>query len=88
MVGGGVVDVTRSRAELIVENMLLRQQLVVLQRQMKRPKLTWRDRLELLLLARLVVKWKDALKIVQPEAVLRWHRDLYRLVWRRKSRVR
>ena len=41
VVSGGVVDVARSRSELILENMLLRQQLIVLQRQVKRPKLTW-----------------------------------------------
>jgi transposase InsO family protein len=30
--------------------------------------------------------WKQALLIVQPEAVLRWHRELFRWAWRRKSR--
>jgi putative transposase len=29
--------------------------------------------------------WKAALKIVQPDTVLRWHRDLFRWVWARKS---
>jgi len=32
--------------------------------------------------------WKQALVIVQPETLLRWHRDLFRWVWRRKSRPR
>jgi putative transposase len=30
--------------------------------------------------------WKQALLIVQPDTLLRWHRDLYRWLWKRKSR--
>ncbi len=41
---GAVTDVTCSRRDLIIENALLRQQLLVLQRQVKRPKLRGRDR--------------------------------------------
>ena len=37
-------DITRSRADLVVENALLRQQLIVLKRQIKRPQLTNSDR--------------------------------------------
>lgn len=46
------LDLTRSRADLIVENALLRQQLIVLRRQVKRPQLTKADRIRLVLLAR------------------------------------
>jgi hypothetical protein len=38
------LDLTRSKSELVLENALPRQQLIVLQRQVKRPSLTWRDR--------------------------------------------
>jgi hypothetical protein len=31
--------------------------------------------------------WKDALMIVQPATLLRWHRDVFRFVWRRKSKA-
>jgi hypothetical protein len=41
---GTAQDLARSKAELVLENALLRQQLIVLQRQGKRPALTWRDR--------------------------------------------
>ncbi len=41
---GAAMDVTRSRRELLLENALLRQQLIVLNRQVKRPKLGDRDR--------------------------------------------
>jgi hypothetical protein len=80
------LDLTRSRLELILENALLRQQLIVLKRQTKRPKLTWRDRALFVLLSSKLRMWKNALAIVQPNTVLRWHRDLFRWVWRRKSK--
>jgi putative transposase len=89
VMSGAVVDVTRSRSELILENMLLRQQLIVLQRRVKKPELTWRERITLVLLARWVgERWQEALMLVQPETILRWHRDMYCMVWRRKSKPR
>jgi putative transposase len=81
------MDLTCTKSELPLENMLLRQQLIVLKRQAKRPALTWRDRTLFVLLANRWRTWKQALVIVQPETVLRWHRDLFRWVWRRKSRL-
>jgi hypothetical protein len=53
-----ISDLTRSRSDLIVENALLRQQLIVLQRQVKRPMLTQHDRFLLVLLARFTRFWK------------------------------
>ena len=72
------IDLTRSKEELVLENMLLRQLLVVLKRHVKRPALTWRDRTLLVLLASRLGTWIQALVIVQPETLLRWHRDLFR----------
>jgi putative transposase len=82
------LDVTLSKSELLLENMLLRQQLIVLKRHAKRPTLTWRDRTLFVLPASKLPEWKTALVIVQPDTVLRWHRALFRRVWRRKSRPR
>jgi transposase InsO family protein len=82
---GAVTDLARSKSSLILENALLRQQLIVLKRQVKRPKLTWRDRALFVVLASRLKRWKEALLIVKPETLLRWHRDLFRRVWRRKS---
>ncbi len=79
-------DATRSRRDLVLENALLRQQLIVLKRQVKRPQLTQRDRLGLVLLARLTGFWQQALHIVQPDTLLRWHRDLFCGYWKRKSK--
>jgi transposase InsO family protein len=82
---GAITDLSRSRANLMVENALLRQQLIVLNRQIKRPQLTNGDRIRLLLLARCTKFWHQALHIIQPDTLLRWHRDLFRLYWRHIS---
>ncbi|MDP9373565.1 MAG: hypothetical protein M3Q65_14160 [Chloroflexota bacterium] len=70
-VGGALGDLGRTKAELVAENALLRQQLVVLRRQVKRPVLSPADRLRLILLARLACGWQAALLIVQPATLLR-----------------
>ena len=44
-------------------------------------------RVTLALLSRVVV-WRELLTIVRPDTVVRWHRDLYRLFWRVKSKPR
>src|SRR5205823_3976277 len=85
LVGGAVSDLARTKAALIGENAFLRQQLVVLHRQVGRPVLTPTDRLRLILLARLARGWRAALLIVQPETLLRWHRQGFRLAWRARS---
>jgi len=54
LVGRAITDVARSKAALMAENALLRQQVIVLQRQIKRPAFVPRDRVLLVLLARLV----------------------------------
>ena len=66
-----LADLGRSKSELVAENTLLRQQLIILKRQVKRPACTKTDRLLLVLLARLVRTWKQALFIVQPDTLLR-----------------
>ncbi|MEA3336055.1 MAG: integrase, partial [Chloroflexota bacterium] len=85
LVRGTTADLTRGKADLVAENALLRQQLIILQRQSKHPQLNNFDRIKLLLLARATPFWKQALLIVQPGTLLRWHRELFRIIWRRKS---
>jgi putative transposase len=84
---GTLTDLARSQSELVAENALLRQQLLILRRQVKRPACTKKDRMLLVLLARIVRTWKQALFIVQPETLLRWHRQGFKLLWRYKSRA-
>jgi len=67
---GTIMDLSRGKAELLAENALLRQLLIVLRRQIKRPKCTTTDRLLLVLLARAVRTWRQALYIIQPKTLL------------------
>jgi len=82
-----LTDLARSKSKLVAENALLRQQLIILRRQVKRPACTRTDRMLLVLLARFVRTWKQALFIVQPETLLRWHRQGFKLFWKYKSRA-
>jgi transposase InsO family protein len=84
--GGFIADLTRSRAELLTENALLRQQLIVASRATKRPTFRVHERGLLVLLASVNRQWRRALLLVRPETVLRWHREGFRLFWRRRSR--
>jgi transposase InsO family protein len=77
-----------NRSSLVAENLALRQQLAVLQRNTKRPKLRNRDRIFWAWLSRLWNGWRSTLLIVQPETVVKWHRQGFKLYWRFKSRKR
>ena len=70
----------------MAENALLRQQLVVVARRVKRPIFRRHERAAVALLTAALPRWKDALLLGQPETVLRWHREGFRLLWRRTSR--
>jgi putative transposase len=73
-------------AAIALENMALRQQLLVLQRSAGRPRLAQGDRIFWVWLSRLGASWRSSLVIVQPATVLAWHRKGFWLYWRRKSR--
>src|SRR5258706_2939370 len=79
LVTGTLADLPRTRAELLAENALLRQQLIVLHRTTKTPRLTWPEQLSLVVLAHWVPNWKHVLQIIQPDTLLRWHRAGFRL---------
>ena len=74
------------KARLGIESLALRQQLAVCKQSVKRPKLRPRDRIFWVRLSRLWSHWQSALLIVQPETVIRWHRQGFKLYWRWKSR--
>ena len=82
----------RSRRDLLLENLALRQQLAVLTRRHPKPSLAAPDRLFWIALSRFWPGWKQSLLIVQPETVVRWHRAGFKLYWkwisRRRVRVR
>jgi transposase InsO family protein len=86
---GLMADLFRSRASLEAEILALRQQVNVLQRlRPKRPRLSSIDRLVLGGICHWFPNACDALAIVRPETVLRWHRAGFRTYWRWKSRRR
>lgn len=62
---GGILS---DKAELAAENIALRQQLAVLRRSVKRPKLKNSDRLFWAWLSRLWSKWRSCLRIVSPDS--------------------
>jgi putative transposase len=87
LVLGTIADLAKGKSELLVENAMLRQQLIILHRHVKRPACRKTDRFLLVLLARMLRTWKQTLLIVQPETLLRWHREHFRLFWRHKSKA-
>ncbi len=74
-----------NRARLAAENAALRHQLTVFQRSTRHPKLRRGDRIFWVWLSTLWGGWRDALLIVQPETVVKWHRQGFKLYWRWKS---
>ena len=73
-------------ATVALENLALRHQLGVLQRSVRRPRLSRRDRILWVWLSRLWTSWRSSLIIVQPATVLAWHRQGFPLYWRWKSK--
>ena len=64
----------RSRRNLLLENLALRQQLAVLKRKYPRPRPALFDKLFWVLARRFWSGWKQRLVLVSPETVVRWHR--------------
>jgi len=84
----GVALALRGHRELVVENVALRQQLAAMKRAQKRVQLNTCDRLFWIALAHGWRNWRTALVFVQPDTVVRWHRDWLRRRWRRRSKRR
>lgn len=77
---------SRDRTQLVLENIALRHQLAVYKRSVGRPNISDRDRIFWLTIMRMLRSWRDALVVVQPATVIKWHRNGFRYDWRRKSR--
>ena len=76
----------RPRSELLTENALLRQQLIVASRKVARPPFRPYERGMVVALSSLLEHWRSTVLLVKPETVLRWHREGFRLIWKRRSR--
>ena len=86
---GALIGLFRSSARREAEILVLRQQINVLRRKSpKRPALSNVDRLLFVWLSRLVPTTLDALTVIRPDTVIRWHRAGFRAYWRWKSRPR
>jgi len=88
IIAGTLRSTLRRQRDLAVENLVLRQQLAILKQRNPRPRLTDTDRLFWVLFSRAWSGWREALHIVKPETVVRWHRQGFRYYWRWISRHR
>jgi putative transposase len=74
------------RTALLAENLLMRQQVIVLRRGVTRPRIRTFDRW---LISTLVGRFRalaEMIVLVKPETVIGWHRAGWRLFWRWRSR--
>lgn len=84
-VARAIAALLRPKARLVAENLLLRQQLLILQRKNSQPRLKNSDRLFWIVACRRFSGWREALLVVKPETVVRWHRKGWRAYWRWRS---
>ena len=85
---GWLIAFFRSREELLLENLALRQQLLTLHAKRPRPRLGILSKLFWLILRRVWSGWRRPLIFVTPDTVVRWHRAGFRLYWSWISRAR
>jgi putative transposase len=88
VIGRAVALALRGHQELVFENLALRQQLTAVTRTSRHLPLQSRDRLFWIALARVWRNRRTALVLVQPDTVVRWHRDWLRSRWTRRSKHR
>ena len=78
-----VISCFRGRRDLVMENMALRQQLAVLQRNLKRPRFTDGDRLFWVLYSKVAEGWRQVLLIARPRTILDWQKIRFKRFWAR-----
>src|SRR5262249_54116536 len=84
-----LASLVKARRRLEAENLVLRHQVNILRRRAsRRLRLSNADRLAFVWLYRLCPSVVDAVTIIRPETVIRWHRQGFRAFWRWKSRSR
>jgi hypothetical protein len=83
-----LVHSVRSRRDLLLENLALRQQLAVLKQRHPQPRFAAPGKLFWVMLQRFWPGWKRALILVQPETAVRWHRAGFKVYWTWLSRHR
>jgi hypothetical protein len=88
VIGRALALALHGHRELVLENLALRQQLTAMKRATSRPHFQARDRLFWIVLTRIWRNWRTAVVLVQPDTVVRWHREWLRRRWTRRSRRR
>ena len=83
-----LVRLLRARRSLRLENLALRQQLVVLKRRHPRPRISLVDKLFWVVVSRFCSVWKQSLIVVTPATVVRWQRAGFHVYWRLISSAR
>ena len=86
LIFGFLTSLLRARRDLHLENLALRQQILVLERSNPKPAFNALDRTFWVWLSRIWSDWCRPLRLVKPETVIAWHRKRWRLWWRWKSR--
>ncbi|HMA94252.1 MAG TPA: IS3 family transposase, partial [Polyangiaceae bacterium] len=86
IITGLVRDLLCTREELVAQNMMLRQQLIVASRKVKKPSFRPHERGLMVLLLSILRRWRDAVLLVKPETIMRSHREGFRIFWKRKSK--
>ena len=76
-----LASVFRSRRNLVLENLALRQQLAAFKSRGRSPRIRPTDRAFWLVLRRVWSAWRDALVFVKPDTVVRWHRAGFKIYW-------
>ena len=76
----------RSKRQLVLENLALRQQVIMLRKSVKKPRPSVVDKLFWMIFLRYVDDWRTILHGLHPDTIVRWHRQGFRLYWRWKSR--
>src|SRR5215471_16040643 len=85
---GWIVSSFRSREDLVLENLALRQQLLALHAQRPRTRFTALHKLFWVALRTFWSGWRKPLVLVTPRSVVNWHGAGFRLYWTWISRVR
>jgi len=81
-----ISSIFKSRVSLQLENIMLRKQIDILMRRQKRPLVHNRDRLFFVSLSRLHTGWRKAFLLFQPDTLIRWHKQGFKLFWGLKSK--
>ena len=66
-----VFSLLKSRRQMALENLALRQQVALLRESVKRPRVSWFDRVFWVLFARYVERWRTMLHALHPDTVTR-----------------